>query len=407
VAPERTHSLELALSAPDHAVASGAAVGDAAAAAAAAAHAGHAHPAATRFAVQLMAPSPKSCSAEATGVPANDGSQLAAVWGWNASLWGPFVHDADLGFGSSTPQDGRAGKAGRQGGAQKWGGELWEIVRIRDAAFELWSDRVRRVCPAAAEGQGCRREKRERQAECGGHGRCDAGSRGSGWCFCHGDWFGQHCEYHPFLNSSFLPPSSLLADPSRCARAQQWTMASGALVASLDRLQHTRCSRADSVLLDTLGLALGGQVIRCGWWGGALAHTHRQGERCLSSVTQSYAFRPHTHTHIHFFTLTNMHSLSTHLFPRPRFLSSLHLSLPPTLSPRSIWPPSRSRMPLSRDERWYYTDAGDTARAQPAHISFRRRLEAQGGGRAGKGRSGRWGEDASVFFGRSWGVLIV
>ena len=41
---------------------------------------------------------------------------------------------------------------------------------------------------------------------------------------------------------------------------QQWALGVSSLATALDRLQHTRCSRADTLLLDTLGLALGGQI---------------------------------------------------------------------------------------------------------------------------------------------------
>jgi len=41
---------------------------------------------------------------------------------------------------------------------------------------------------------------------------------------------------------------------------QQWALGVSSLATALDRLQHTRCSRTDTLLLDTLGLALGGQI---------------------------------------------------------------------------------------------------------------------------------------------------
>ena len=61
-------------------------------------------------------------------------------------------------------------------------------------------------------------------------------------------------------NSSYMPPSRFGTARSRCARTLQWSMGVGAVTRALEHLQAQRCRREDALLLDTTGLALGGQI---------------------------------------------------------------------------------------------------------------------------------------------------
>jgi hypothetical protein len=137
------------------------------------------------------------------------------------------------------------------------------VQRVRQEAFQTWAARVVRMCPRAQGSTACGARGRagrgltSGEEGCGGHGKCDDIT---GWCFCWGDWFGERCEHHLFLNSSFLPEFAPDAWPWRCARALQWTMGRGALAEELDARQAERCSRGDTLILDTTGLALGGQI---------------------------------------------------------------------------------------------------------------------------------------------------
>ena len=106
--------------------------------------------------------------------------------------------------------------------------------------------------------------------------------KGEGSCVCV-------CLMLVCLIHSPLSREPVLASPSRCARTLQWTMAAAALAKALTRLQGARCERNDSLLLDTLGLALGGQINLASL---ALAHAVVQGRPLVLVGKWRYADGP-------------------------------------------------------------------------------------------------------------------
>ena len=116
--------------------------------------------------------------------------KVAAVWGMKGSVWGPVISESKLGFGVAD-SDESSDERGKDNA-------LIRIHDIRSGAFDVWAARVRQMCPAARVDARCSARGDNIEAEeCGGHGRCDVIS---GWCFCYGDWFGDNCAHHLFLN---------------------------------------------------------------------------------------------------------------------------------------------------------------------------------------------------------------
>ena len=155
----------------------------------------------------------------------------------------------------------------------RWGSEdLWgeeeALERVRAHFFALWDAASREVCPDVANPSTCREDS------CSGHGRCSD----VGVCLCVGDWFGDTCDHHPFLNSSYLPREFHLSSPSTCPAVVKWSIGSSGLVELLDQLQARRCEEKHPLLLDTLGLALGGQINLASL---ALAHALNQNRSFL------------------------------------------------------------------------------------------------------------------------------
>eukprot|EP00960_Hanusia_phi_P049405 759537-Hanusia_phi.AAC.1 len=85
------------------------------------------------------------------------------------------------------------------------------------------------------------------------HGYCDLNQT----CICHGDWFGDSCDFH-ILSDSFYAPSNdpKIRTAKRIEQAYKFTQKLSDLTMDFDRLQHHRSSEDKilSVRMESRGL---------------------------------------------------------------------------------------------------------------------------------------------------------